>query len=72
MPDLIIQLIIVLLVCGFLYWVWLKIAPLLPVAEPFLSWINILFVILIGAIILFYAVIPLLQSLGHMGFRGIH
>ena len=71
MPDLIIQLIIVLLVCGFLYWVWLKIAPLLPVAEPFLSWINVLFVILIGAVILFYAVIPLLQSVGHMNL-GLH
>lgn len=71
MPDLIIQLIIVLLICGFLYWVWLKIAPLLPIAEPFASWINVLMVILIGAIILFYAVIPLLRALGHMslGFR---
>ena len=71
MPDLVIQLIIVLVVCGFLYWCWLKIAPLLPIAEPFMSWINVLFIILIGAIIIFYAVIPLLQSVGHLRL-GFH
>ena len=65
MPDFVIQLIIVLLVCGFIYWVWLKLSPLLPVAEPFLSIVNVLIVVLIGAIVLFYLVIPLLQMLGH-------
>ena len=68
MPDLIIQLIIVLLICGFCYWVWLKIAPLMPVAEPFKSIINVLVVILIGFIVLFYAIIPLLHQLGHLRF----
>ena len=71
MPDLIIQLIITLLVCGFLYWVWLKIAPLLPVAEPFTSVINVLIVILIGAVVLFYVIIPLLNSVGHLHL-GLH
>ena len=68
MPDLIIQLIIVMLVCGFVYWVWLKLSPLLPIAEPFSSVINVLIVILIGAIVLFYAIIPLLRALGHVKF----
>ena len=66
MPDLIIQLIIMLLICGFCYWVWLKLSPLLPIAEPFASIINVLVIILIGAIVLFYAIIPLLNSLGHL------
>jgi hypothetical protein len=66
MPDLIIQLIIVMLVCGFVYWCWLKLSPLMPIAEPFASVINVLIVILIGAIVLFYAIIPLLHQLGHM------
>lgn len=66
MPDLIIQLIIVLLICGFLYWIWLKLSPFLPIAEPFTSIINVLIVILIGAIVLFYAIIPLLHAFGHM------
>ena len=69
MPDLIIQLIIVLLICGFVYWVWLKIAPLLPIAEPFTSIINVLIIILIGALVLFYVVIPLLHQLGHLSLR---
>ena len=66
MPDLIIQLIIIMLVCGFIYWVWLKLAPLMPIAEPFASIINVMIVILIGAIVLFYAIIPLLHTLGHL------
>ena len=69
MPDLIIQIIIIMLICGFAYWVWLKLAPLMPIAEPFASIINVLFVILIGAIVLFYAIIPLLHELGHLPLR---
>ena len=63
MVNLIIQLVIVMLVCGFLYWVWLKLAPLLPIAEPFASVVNALIVILMGAVVLFYAIIPLLRAL---------
>jgi hypothetical protein len=63
MPEALLQLVIVLVVCGFFYWVWQLIAPKLPIAEPFLGWINIIFLILIGAIVIFYAVIPLLRML---------
>lgn len=63
MPDMLIQLIIILLVCGFIYWVYLKLMPLAPIAEPFKSIINVIVLILIGAIILFYAIIPLLKML---------
>lgn len=66
MPELIIQLIVVLLVCGFIYWCFLKLMPLAPIAEPFASIINVLVMILVGAIVLFYAIIPLLNALGHM------
>jgi hypothetical protein len=66
MLEVLIQLIIVLVVCGFLYWIWQMISPKLPIAEPFLGWINILFLIIIGAVIIFYAVIPLLRMLPRM------
>jgi hypothetical protein len=69
MPDLIIQIIIILLVAGFIYWCWLKLAPLMPIAEPFAGIINVLIVILIGAIVLFYAIIPILHQLGHIAIR---
>lgn len=71
MPGLIINLIVVLLICGFVYWAYLKLSPLMPIAEPFKSVIDVLIVILIGAIILFYVIIPLLNQLGHMNF-GLH
>ena len=71
MPDLIIQLIIVLLICGFVYWVWLKLRPLMPIAEPFSGILDVLVLILIGAIVLFYVIIPLLNTLGHLHL-GLH
>lgn len=68
MPDLIIQLIIVMLVCGFFYWIWTLLVPYLAkfIAEPFLGIVNILAMILCAAIVLFYAIIPLIRSVGHM------
>lgn len=66
MPEFLIQLIIVLLVCGFVYWVYLQLIPLAPIAEPFKSVINVIVLILVGAIVLFYAIIPLLRSLPKM------
>lgn len=70
MPDLIIQLIILLLVCGFCYWIWTLLVPYLAkiIAEPFLGLVNILVMILFAAIILFYAIIPLIRAFGHMKF----
>jgi hypothetical protein len=64
MPELIIQLIIVLLVCGFLYWAFSALLDAVPfIAEPFKTVIRVLMMILVGAIILFYAIIPLLKML---------
>lgn len=63
MPSLIINIIIIVLVCGFIYWVYLKLIGLAPIAEPFKSVLNVLVLILVGAIILFYAIIPLLKAL---------
>lgn len=61
--DLIIQLIIVMLVCGFCYWVWTLIRPMLPIAGMFAQMVDVLVIILVAVIVLFYAIIPLLKSL---------
>lgn len=61
--DLIIQLIIVMIVAGFVYWVWTLIRPMLPISGVFAQIVDILVIILIGFIVLFYAVIPLLKML---------
>jgi len=69
MVDLIITLIVILLIAGFIYWIWLQLQPVLArfIAEPFLGLINVLVLVLIAAIVLFYAIIPLLRALGHAG-----
>lgn len=64
--DLIIQLIIIMIVCGFVYWIWTLIRPLLPLPDPFGRIVDILVVILIVFIILFYAIIPILRTLPRM------
>jgi hypothetical protein len=63
MPEVIIQLIIVMLICGFAYWIWTLARPFLPIAGPFAQIVDVLVIILIGAIVLFYAIIPLLRML---------
>lgn len=64
MVTLILNLIIALLIAGFVYWIWLKIKPLLAgiIADPFMSIIDVLIVVLIGAIVLFMVIIPLLKT----------
>lgn len=64
--DLIIQLIIIMIVCGFVYWIWTLIRPLLPLPGPFGRIVDILVLILIVFIILFYALIPILRTLPRM------
>lgn len=68
MVNLIIQLIIALLVAGFVYFIWQKLKGVIAnwVAEPFLTLVDILIWVLVGAIILFWAIIPLLRALGGM------
>ncbi len=69
MVGLIIQIIIILLICGFIYWAFqLIMSRVTFIAEPFKGWIYVAVLILIAAIVLFYAVIPLLQSIGHINF----
>lgn len=62
MVNFIVELIIVLLVCAFVYWIWTLIRPHLSfLPGPFMTIVDILVMVLIGAIVLFYAIIPLLR-----------
>ena len=63
MPELIIQIIIIMLVCGFAYYIWTLVRPMLPIAGPFAQVVDILVLILVAAIVLFYEIIPLLKML---------
>ncbi len=68
--DIILNLIIWLIIAGFLYWAFKLILGLLPIDDWFKQIISVLVLILVAAIVLFKVFIPLLQSLGHMNLGG--
>lgn len=72
MVNLVIQLIIALLIAGFVFWIWQKLKPVIAsfIADPFMTLVDILVTVLIAAIVLFYAVIPLIRAAGNIA--GIH
>lgn len=72
MPALIIQCIIVLLICGFLFWAVRKIVGLIPLEPIIAQVIDVCLVILVVALILFYIVIPLLHMLAGISISVVH
>ena len=62
-PGLIIQVIIALLIAGFLFWAAKQLLGLIPMEPIFAQAINVLLIIVVVAIILFYVVIPILHVL---------
>jgi hypothetical protein len=71
MPALILQIVIIVLVVAFFYWVYLKVTSLFAPPPPFKEVLDVLVLILCVAIVLFYAIIPILQAVGHMSFSAI-
>ena len=65
MVNLIVQAIIVLVVLGFCYFAWLKIRPIFAqfIAEPFMTLIDAALWILVGAIVVFWFLIPLIKMI---------
>lgn len=72
MVDLIVQMIIVIIICGFIYWAYQKLIVLAPIASPFREVLDVLVVILVAAIIIFYVVIPMLHQLAHISVNITH
>ena len=62
-PQLIIQIIIALLVAGFLFWAVRKVVGLIPLEPIFAQVIDVLLIIAVVAIVLFYVIIPVLHVL---------
>jgi len=61
--GVIIQIIIALLIAGFVFWAVRAIVAVIPLEPLIKQIIDILIIILVVAIILFYVVIPLLHLL---------
>lgn len=62
MAALVFQCIIVVIICGFVWWAYQLLIGALP-AAPFAGLLNALVLILLGAIVVFYAIIPLIKAL---------
>lgn len=71
MPALIIQVIVVLLVCGFLFWAVRLVLGLIPLEPIIRQAIDVLLIILVVALILFYIVIPVLHQLAGLSISVV-
>jgi len=74
MLGILIQIIIALLVAGFVFWAVRKIIALIPMEPMFRQIIDVLLIIIVVAIVLFYVVIPLLHVVAgvHISVGGWH
>lgn len=70
----IIQIVIALLIAGFVFWAVRQVVALIPLEPLFRQLIDIIIIILVVAIILFYVVIPLLHMLAGININatGLH
>lgn len=69
--DLIINIIVWLLIAGFLFWAIRLVVSLIPMEPIIKQVIDVLILIVVVAIILFKIVIPLLTTLAHISI-SIH
>lgn len=67
--DLILQLIIWLLIAGFIYWAAKMLIGLAPIDAWFKQIIEVLLLILVAAIVLFKVIIPVLQAVAHISIN---
>ena len=58
-----VTIIIALIVIGFLFWAIKQVIGLVPMDEWFKQIINVILMIVVVAIVIFYVIIPLLQML---------
>jgi hydrogenase-4 membrane subunit HyfE len=72
--GIIIQIIIALLVAGFIFWAVRQIVALIPMEPIFKQVIDVLLIVAIVAIVLFYVVIPLLHMVAGISINvgGFH
>ena len=60
MIDVLIHLIVVLLICGVIWWALEAILPLIPLPDPIRQIVRVLLIVVM-AIIIIYALLPLLH-----------
>jgi hypothetical protein len=68
----IVQMIIALLIAGFVLWALKQLIGLIPMDPFFKQIIDVLIIIVVVAIVLFYVIIPLLNMLVGVGLPHFH
>jgi hypothetical protein len=63
MIELLIQLVIVLLIAGLVWWIIEQLLPLVPMPGPIARVIRVLVIAIIALIVIYYALIPLLHEI---------
>ena len=64
MIALLIQVIIVLLIVGVVWWAIEALLPLVPLPGPFAQIVRVLLIVILALILIFYILVPLLHQLG--------
>jgi hypothetical protein len=64
MIALLIQVIIVLLIVGVVWWAIEALLPLVPLPGPFAQIVRVLLIVILALILIFYILVPILHQLG--------
>lgn len=64
--DMILQIIVWLVIAGFIYWAAKLIVGIMPIDAWFKQIIEVLLLILVAAIVLFKVLLPVLQQVAHV------
>ena len=70
--NTLIGIVIALIIAGFIFWAIRMLVALLPLEPLFKQVIDVILIILVVGIIIFYVVIPLLHMLGGISITGLH
>ncbi len=69
MIGVLINLVIVLILIGIIWWAITALLPLVPLPGPIAQIINVLLVVIFALVVVFYVLVPLLHALGqHTAF----
>jgi hypothetical protein len=73
MLPLLVQVIVALLIAGFVFWAARQLIALVPMEPIFAQVINVVLIIVVVAIVIFYVIIPLLNLLAgvHIGVTTV-
>lgn len=70
--NTLIGIVIALIIAGFIFWAIRQLVALIPMEPIFRQIIDVIIIILVVGIIIFYVIIPLLHMLGGISITGLH